>query len=202
MVGVKRTYNCKKCGEVLFRLNKLNGGMQIICENCNKTKEIVEFDKYTSFLSNCKICGCNLVKVSVEVSDNFEEYMVPKCSECRSEIEKVKIDDNRNVIDLETYKILIDKHERKVLEERLEELEYKNENLEEKNYYLEEEVERLSDKLNYKKRTINNLKNEIESFEWDLEEKDKIISSLKDELESEQCKVEDLESEIEKLRYK
>ena len=55
MVGVNRTYNCKKCGGVLFRLNKLNGGMQIICENCSKTKDVVEFDKYTSFLVIVKL---------------------------------------------------------------------------------------------------------------------------------------------------
>lgn len=209
MVGVNRTYNCKKCGGVLFRLNKLNGGMQIICENCSKTKDVVEFDKYTSFFSNCKTCGDNLVKVSVKVLNNFEEHMIPKCSKCKNEIEKVKIDDNRNIIDLETYKTLIDKYEREILKDKLEELEYSKENLEKENYRLEEEnynleneVERLKRKLNCKIDTISELKKEIEGFKCNIEDKDRIISSLTDELESKQFKVEDLEFELKNLRYR
>lgn len=178
----KRTAHCKRCGEVLFKIEPGIGDVTYNCIACGEKVAVVECNEYETLQHSCDKCGSDVFKVKVTVDDhsNSQEYWIAECESCKATPDSIYVDNEGNIISEEERDQLIKQDELY----RLEEEAYAKDDL---IHQLEEEVDNLNSEIEEKDRYISSLKSEIEDTENEIynlkkqaKDKDKYIVELRE----------------------
>lgn len=121
MSNVNRTAQCKKCGEVLFKLVPHVGYVTYNCRKCNSEVAKVKCDNYETLRRTCRECGGDIfkVKVTVDKSDSSQGYWEPECVKCKNSPQAIYVDNEGNEIDKGTRQYLMMKDKIENLEEEV-----------------------------------------------------------------------------------
>lgn len=196
---VNRTAQCKKCGEVLFKIKSGIGEVVYCCVQCNNEVEIVKCEKYATLLPLCQECGGDTFKARIKVDKehSLQQHWDPECIECKGTPKSVYLDGEGNLIDESTRIVLIVKD----LEE---EVNMKDEFIK----VLEGDLEKLNTQIEEKNSVIDNLNSEIEekynciyNLEYKLEDSKRQMSNLEYELEVAKKNISILEERISYLQW-
>ncbi|MEG1795996.1 MAG: hypothetical protein RR262_05800 [Clostridium sp.] len=190
-MAFKRTAQCKKCGEVLLKIESGIGEVTYSCKACNSKVATVTYDEYQTLLPTCEQCGGDTFKAKI-IEDDFKEYLDAECVSCKKPPKTVYMDNYGYIINEDKRMQIIKQDE---LNRLREENEYKVDLIQ----ILEKKIENLNGDLEEKdtylyilEKTLKDNEYELSNFERNIRGKEEYISDL-------EYKVADLEEKLRNL---
>jgi hypothetical protein len=176
-MAFKRTAQCKKCGEVLLKIESGIGEVTYSCNACNSEVATVTYDEYQTLLPTCEQCGGDTFKAKI-IEAGCNEYFDTECVSCKKPPKTVYMDNYGYIINEDKRMHLIKQDELNGLRE---ENEYKDDLIQ----ILEKKIENLSGELEEKdtylyilEKTIKENEHELSIYERSMWGKQEYISDL------------------------
>ena len=177
-----KTKSCKRCGEVIFKINPVCENSEAIGIVCNE-KVYINCGEYSTYESKCKSCSNELFKLK-RYDYGQKEIIKIECTNCKDEPNTYYVDKEGKQIDRSIREILLIKDRIERVENNVYNIENRIDDVETRIDYMEYDISTVNSKSRNNEESINNIEYDVDYIKRDISDIESSIRGLKDNIES------------------